>query len=55
MDEDIRNLPFITVMERWTPTSGERKIGDGPWEPIDLSLYGGKTPFVFLQEKVRDA
>jgi hypothetical protein len=38
----------ILVLERWTPTSGQRKIGNGPWEAIDLSLYGGKVPFVTL-------
>jgi hypothetical protein len=40
----------ITILERWTQTSGQRKIGDGPWEDIDLSLYGGRVPFVFWKE-----
>jgi hypothetical protein len=34
----IRNPP------RWF-----RRIGNGPWEPVDLSLFGGKLPVVWLR------
>lgn len=46
--EDIRDLPYIVIEERWTRYSGERKI-NGQWEPIDLSLYGGRPPFYIVE------
>jgi hypothetical protein len=44
---------FVVIQERWTHASGERKIGDGPWEPIDLRLYDGKPPFAFLSKTLQ--
>lgn len=50
MDEsdDIRDVPYIVIEERWTRYSGERKV-NGKWEPIDLSLYGGRPPFYIVE------
>jgi len=42
---------YITIRERWYRDRGERKIGDGPWKPIDLSVYGGRVPVVFLNDR----
>lgn len=54
MNEDIRNVPFIIIEERWSRTSSERRIGNGPWEPIDLSVYGGQVPITFMPEPVQN-
>lgn len=40
---------YVVIQEEFTETSWRRKIGDGPWEDIDLSLYGGRAPVVFLK------
>jgi hypothetical protein len=45
----------IVVMERWTADGGWRKVGNQPWEPIDLRLYGGKLPFVIFDFVRREA
>ena len=37
----------IVITERWTRTDGWRRVGYGPWEPIDLTPYGGKVPIAF--------
>ena len=44
-------MEYVTVYERWYvhEERGQRKIGDGPWEEIDLSPWGGRKPVVFLR------
>lgn len=39
---------YVIVTERWTQTEGWRKIGDGDWQPIDLTVFGGRVPFITL-------
>ena len=42
---------MITVIERWfLDGRGIRKIGDGPWEPIE-NLHG-RTPFMTLEQQL---
>ena len=41
---------LIEILERWNEREGWRKIGNGPWEKIDCSMYpGGLPPIVFLK------
>lgn len=40
---------YITIQDRYTRTSWERKIGDGPWIPVDLVAWHGKAPIVWLK------
>ena len=42
----------VIVQEKWTRTEGWRKVGHGEWEPIDLSCYGGRIPFVVLNPNI---
>jgi hypothetical protein len=44
----------VTIIERWTRTGGIRKIGNGPWESIDLTPLGGIVPFLIVDPKIRD-
>jgi hypothetical protein len=41
----------VTILDRYErdPPAWYRKIGDGPWEKIDLSLWGGRLPVVWLR------
>ena len=39
---------LIRVYDRYTPTSWDRKIGDGPWIAQDLTPYNGLAPVVFM-------
>jgi len=43
---------IITILEKWTRTEGWRKVGNGPWERIDLTPYGGIVPVVFLNPRI---
>ena len=43
-------MEYVTVYERWYvhEERGQRKVGNGPWEEIDLSPFGGKKPIFYL-------
>ena len=43
-------MTAITIVERWSRKGGRRKIGTGPWNPIDVSMYPeGKPPILLLE------
>jgi hypothetical protein len=45
MDTAVDPSGFVTVVERWYADGRyQRKIGDGPWEPV-INLHG-HSPFV---------
>lgn len=37
---------YVLITDRFTRTSWQRKIGNGPWE--NMPLVNGKVPVIFL-------
>jgi hypothetical protein len=43
---------FVEIVEIFTRKKWFRRVGDGPLEEVDLTLYGGVVPVVFLDDKM---
>lgn len=42
----------VEVVEIFTRKKWYRRVGDGPTEEVDLRLYGGVVPFIFLSNTI---
>ena len=50
VDLGAREDRTVEVLERWFRDGrGERKIGDGPWEPIENPYWHAQPPFVLME------